>query len=52
MADVSKAVTVESTGALQLQLTPPVLAGNMTLLEANIEALARCDTVYGLCADG
>ena len=41
LSSLSAAVTTVQDGAEQLQLTPPVIAGNLSLLESNVDALAR-----------
>ena len=38
---LAKSVVAVQDGVERLQLTPPVIAGNLSLLESNVDALAR-----------
>jgi hypothetical protein len=49
LANLSDAVLSVQQGVQSLLLTPTVISGHTTLLEANIDALARFECRMGAC---
>ena len=45
LSQLDHALCTHEKDAKKLQLTPPIVSGNMTLLEANVDALARFGSI-------